>query len=89
VGAEPIGGNEPPRRTRVWARPLADGSIAVALFNIGEREVEVSCPLRALGLSGDAAARNLWERRDLGCLGSPLAIAVPAHGAQLLRLAPS
>ena len=73
---------------RVWARPLADGSIAVGLFNLGPTPEEITVDLKDLGLPGNVTMRNLWECRDLGGAAHRLSIAVPAHGAQLLRLTP-
>lgn len=76
---------EPHRSGRVWARALADGSIAVGLFNLSSSVDEMSLDLKDIGLSG-GVVRNLWERRDLGRFDRRFSIAVPAHGAQLLRI---
>lgn len=80
--------DRPRRNGRIWARPLADGSLAVAFFNLAETADEPAVDFRDLGLSGSAAARNLWERRDLGRISGRLSVPVPPHGAQLVRLQP-
>jgi alpha-galactosidase len=46
--------------TEVWARPLADGTIAVGLFNRGRYEVEG--PPRPK--KGQPAPRQVWKLRD-------------------------
>jgi alpha-galactosidase len=73
---------------RIWARPLADGSYAIGLFNLADSPDELSFDLKLVGLSGSAAVRNLWERRDLGRAEGRFSMPVPAHGAQLLRMKP-
>ena len=90
---QPLGGENLAHNRRIWARPLADGgyasgkrSFAVGLFNLADHADEVSFELRLLGLTGSAAVRNLWERRDVGRVEGRLSIIVPAHGAQLVRV---
>jgi alpha-galactosidase len=83
-----LGVGEPTHHWRIWARPLADASYAVGLFNLADTADEASFDLKLLGLSGSAAVRNLWERCDLGRMQGRLSIAVPAHGAQLVRVKP-
>lgn len=79
-------GDRPQFNRRVWARPLADGSFAVGLFNLADRPDEFPLEPGLLGLSGSVAVRNLWERRDVGRIRDRFSIAVPTHGAQLLRI---
>ncbi len=80
------GSERPQVNRRVWARPLADGSFAVGLFNLADSPDEFPLDFSLLGISGTAAVRNLWERRDIGRIRDRLSINVPAHGAQLLRI---
>lgn len=84
--AQCLGATTPRSETRIWARPLSGGAVAVACFNLGDQPAEVGCPLQDLGLSGPATVRNLWERRDLTPAEGRVSITVPAHGAQLLQL---
>lgn len=74
------------RNFRIHARPLADGSVAVGVFNHAEEDDQIAVTAQDLGLTGRFAARNLWERRDLGNFDGRLEITVPGHGAQLLQL---
>lgn len=82
------GSRQPRRNARVWARPLANGSFAIGLFNLADSPDELSVDLQALGLSGSVAVRNLWERCDLGRAQDRFSLLVPAHGAQLVRVKP-
>ena len=47
---------------QAWAKPLADGSVAVALLNRGRGTLEISTNARAVGLPGVPryAIQNLW-----------------------------
>jgi alpha-galactosidase len=80
---------QPQRNARIWARPLADGNLAVGFFNLAEHTDTLSVKLGDLGFSGSVRARNLWERRDIGRIRDRMSIEVPAHGAQLVLLKPS
>lgn len=79
----------------IWARPLWDGTVAVALFNRGEQTQTISIPawdmldpVRIRGtaaLRGPQRVRNLWQRRDIGSAKS-FSIRVPMHGAVMLKI---
>jgi len=75
---------QPQRNARIWVRPLAGESIAIGFFNLAESADMLSIDLSDLGFSGSIAARNLWERRDMGRVQDQLSVEVPAHGAQLV-----
>jgi alpha-galactosidase len=70
----------------VWAKPRADGSKAVGLFNRGESVMPITVAFRHLGLSGGAVVRDLWSRKDLGSFPADFTARVPAHGAVLVRI---
>jgi len=70
----------------VWARPLADGSTAVALFNRGRKDSVVEITWRKLGLKGPQQVRDLWQRRNLGQFKDHYSAMIPMHGATLVRL---
>ena len=53
-----------PGDTQVWAKPLADGSVAVAFFNTGTRTTAVAVNWDQLGSSGPQLARDLWWREN-------------------------
>jgi len=70
----------------VWSKKLADGSLAVGLFNRGDLEDTVTADWHTLGITGRYAVRDLWLRKDLGLFNDSYAASVPSHGVILLRL---
>ncbi|HUT56085.1 MAG TPA: putative Ig domain-containing protein [bacterium] len=72
--------------TEVWARPLFDGTTAVALFNRGKEAKEVAARWADLGLSGKLPVRDLWRQRDLGTSEGSFQATVPSHGAVMLKI---
>jgi len=75
-------------RGEVWAKPMADGSYALALVNIARKMTTVSADFAALGLEGKWRVRDLWRQRDLGIYGAEYACDVPPLATQLVRLFP-
>ena len=73
----------------VWARPLADGSVAMGLYNKTLKEREVQVDLRALGLEGKWRIRDVWRQADEGVFEGAYAKSVPGHATHLVRLWPS
>lgn len=72
---------------RVWSARAASGSDRyVALFNIGERPLQVGLGLGELGLKGPVRVRDLWSQADLGKTSTRVARTLPPHGSALLRL---
>src|SRR5437762_160810 len=51
---------------QVWAAHNPDGSVTVALFNLGSSTATVTAKWSDLGLSGSAAVRDLWSHTALG-----------------------
>jgi alpha-galactosidase len=71
----------------IWARPLADGSKAVGLFNRHDGPLETQMDFAVLGFRGSPEVRDIWQGKDLGRVKSPYKIEIPAHGVILLRVA--
>jgi alpha-galactosidase len=76
--------------TEIWARPLADGSVAYAIFNLSTDRSTMRglrLHLKEAGFpSGTAHARDLWEHKDLGTIKDTDVFTIPSHGAVLLKL---
>jgi len=69
----------------VWAKPLADGSVAVGLFSrAGAFPVKVN--FKDLGFTGSVHVRDLWAHKDLGSFENDFTAQVPRHGAVMLRV---
>lgn len=95
VDQDPLG--LPPERiahdekTEIWARPLFDGTTAVALFNRSSTPAKMSvkwADLKNGKISGQQPVRNLWTRKNLGNLDGYEAT-VARHGAVLLKVGAS
>jgi alpha-galactosidase len=73
-------------RLEVWSRPLADGTLAVGLFNRGLQEYEVSANWSDLGLTGPQPVRDLWQHKDLPAANSKFTAKVPRHGTVFVKI---
>ena len=72
----------------VWSKPLADGSVALAVFNRWTMPLTLDVPLARVGFPGDAPvnARDLWKHTDIQPLQGTYGAHVAPHGVVLLRL---
>jgi alpha-galactosidase len=70
----------------VWAKPLADGGVAVGLFNRGESSNPVTVNFKDIGVKGSAKVRDLWSHKDLGSFTNSFTVEVPRHGASLVKV---
>lgn len=78
-------------RADVWAKPLADGSIAVGLFNLGDMKQRIiGVAWETVGLHDRRACRvrDLWHGDDLGVFTGAFTTSVARHDVALLRLTP-
>ncbi len=73
-------------RLEVWARPLADGTVAVGLFNRGLAANKITVPWTLIGRTGAQPVRDLWQRRDLGASRDAFSATVPRHGVVLIKV---
>jgi len=69
----------------IWYKPLADGSLAVGLFNRRPISADIALDVSEVGLSGPQQFRNLWTRQDVN---PQQFFPVPPHAATLLMLTP-
>ena len=72
--------------TSCWPSRSKDGSLAVGLFNLGERTAKLSVTWKELGISGQQSVRDLWRQKDLGAFADGFAIDVPRHGVAMVRI---
>ena len=70
----------------VWARPLADGTMAVGLFNRAPVASEVTVSWAELGLDGTQPVRDLWMHRDFDDASGGFSAEVPRHGVVLVKI---
>ena len=71
----------------IWARPLENGDLAVALFNRGETMAEIVAYWSILGLEGKHKVRDLWRHVNAGSVKDAYLADVPQHGVVMLRIA--
>ena len=76
------------KQIEIWSRPLADGAIAVGLFNLSDSPRNISVSWEDLGLKGHFLVRDLWRQADLGIYQSNYSTEVPDHGVALLKFSP-
>jgi len=72
----------------IWARPLADGSQAVGLFNRGESSLLMTLEMKQLGVTGTVHLRDLLDHKDLGTATGSYTTQVPQHGVVMLKVRP-
>ena len=74
----------------VWARPLADGSRAVILFNRSAKPAAVAVGWTEIGYpkTVEAKVRDLWQHKDLGAFKGSFQATVAPHGVVMVRIMP-
>ena len=70
----------------IWARPLADGSQAVGLFNRSESPTGMILDFKVIGAPASAKLRDLLNHKDLGTVQNSYSAEVPTHGVVLLKV---
>jgi alpha-galactosidase len=68
----------------VWAKELADGGKAVAMFNLSGEDRVLSVTKDQLSMTG--RVRDLWRQKDIGPLGDQFSAVVSPHGTVLLKV---
>ncbi len=74
---------------RYWARPLCDGSMAVAMVNHSPFEHEGKFCFIRNGLEGTWRVRDVWRNADEGKFSRCFKAFVPGHATKLIRLFPT
>jgi len=70
----------------IWAKDLADGGKAVAMFNLAGEDKVLSVARAQLGMTG--VVRDLWRQKDVGQLGDLFSVEVSPHGAAFVKVKP-
>jgi hypothetical protein len=83
--ARPITPSDP---QQVWAAKNPDGTYTVAVFNLADAPAAVTAHWPALGFTGKAAVRDLWNHENLGTYQDKITQALPAHGSRLFTVTP-
>jgi alpha-galactosidase len=74
----------------IWAKPLADGSRAVILFNRGASDSEISVSWEQIGYPNHlpAKVRDLWAHKDVGSFTGLYSAKVAPHSVVMVKVAP-
>ena len=70
----------------VWARPLVDGSWAVALFNRTWEPRSITAVFKDFGAADRLVVRDVWAQKDLGAFDNQFTTEVYGHATRLFRL---
>ena len=72
---------------QTWVKPLADGSVAVGVVNMGTTATKATVKMSDLGLEdGVQSARDLWKHADVTFHNGAYTADVPSHGVLMLRV---
>lgn len=73
----------------VWTKPLADGKVAVGIFNFGDHSVSYSLPVSQI-MNTPAKILDAWKISDLPYSGEKsIPLKVNRHGVHLLVFTPA
>jgi alpha-galactosidase len=71
----------------MWVKPLADGSVAVGVVNMGATDETASVKLSSLGLGTEVkSARDLWKHASVVFHDGVYTASVQSHGVVMLRV---
>jgi alpha-galactosidase len=70
----------------IWVKPLANGRVAVGMFNTALDSRDVSFDLSQIGFAQGAILHDVWEGKDLGRRKGIYSSNLPKHGVALLIL---
>ena len=73
-----------------YVKPLEDGSLAVAMFNLTKEPKMIGFVPHSLGLMETQTVRDLWRQKDLGSIECKdrWETEVAPHGVVFVRLSP-
>jgi alpha-galactosidase len=72
--------------SEVWVKELADGGVAVALFNRGGAEAAIKASWADFGIKKARAVRDLWGHKAVTGAADGYTAHVPSHGVAMLRI---
>ena len=73
-----------------YVKPLEDGSLAVAMFNLSDAPKMIGFVPHSLGLMADQTVRDLWRQKDVAVVSRKerWETEVAPHGVVFVRLSP-
>ncbi|HEX8549800.1 MAG TPA: putative Ig domain-containing protein [Cytophagaceae bacterium] len=70
----------------IWAKKLADGSKAVAIFNLGDEKAKIKVDWSELKINGSKTVRDVWRQKEVGKFDKQLEASVNRHGVYLVKI---
>ena len=90
IDQDPLGKQASPVKSgdlETWTKPLADGSVAVGVVNLGSAAAPATVKATDLNLAGPVKkARDLWAQKEVKFNAGAYTATVPSHGVLLLRV---
>jgi alpha-galactosidase len=90
IDQDPLGKQASPVKDgnfETWIKPLADGSVAVGVVNLGSSAAKGTVRASDLHLAHPVTkARDLWNHTDVQFVSGSYAATIPSHGILLLRV---
>jgi alpha-galactosidase len=90
IDQDPLGKQASPVKdgtTETWIKPLADGSVAVGVVNLGASAAQATVRTSDLHLPREVSkARNLWTHKEAKFANDTYTASIPSHGTLLLRV---
>jgi len=71
---------------QVWVKELEDGSKAIGVFNLGEKDRNYDLILSSLGYSDVSNVRDVWRQQNIPNIGTSVQVFLPSHGVSLLKI---
>jgi len=72
--------------TDIWFKPLADGTVAVGLFNKSNTSRQATVNFKDINLAGAQPVRDLWMHKDLPVATDLFTADVPPEGVVLVKI---
>lgn len=90
IDQDPLGKQASPVKAgelETWVKPLADGSVAVAIINLGNSDEKLTLHAGDLGLAPQVKqARDLWAHTEVSFHDGTYETTIPSHATVMLRV---
>lgn len=90
VDQDPLGKQASPVKhgdLQTWVKPLADGSVAAGVVNMGDAATTGTVNISELGIGAKVtSARDLWRHTAVTFRDGAYTASIPSHGVLMLRV---
>ncbi len=70
----------------VFAKPLADGTLAIGLLNRSDKTSKIKVSWDELNISGSWNVRDVWQHKNLGKESTAFEYEVPVHECMVIKI---